>query len=204
MSIIERIIYLLMLGLCLSGCSSQVIQGHSAGKEEIVVFAAASLTEVLEEVKIAYEQEHQNVVITYNFAGSQMLANQIIEGAEPDMFFSANQTYVDKVLESDRSKEILGYDELERDTFASNALVILYSSDYAYENLDHMIESLKKDKRPSVILAHENVPVGSYTMAMLDSYLKETGDAEGYENFFEQVVSYESDVKSVATKLRIS
>ena len=57
---------------------------------EITVFAAASLTDVLKQVAVAY-QKHSTDKILFNFAATSMLARQIEEGAPADIFFSADE-----------------------------------------------------------------------------------------------------------------
>ena len=52
---------------------------------EIIVFAAASMTETLNEIKTTYEAAHPGVTITYNFDSSGTLKTQIEEGAECDL-----------------------------------------------------------------------------------------------------------------------
>ena len=56
--------------------------------EEIVIFAAASLTDVLDEVKKRYESEHA-ASVEYNFGGSQALAVELSKGSPGDVFISA-------------------------------------------------------------------------------------------------------------------
>ena len=58
-------------------------------KVEIIVFAAASMTETLTEIKGMYEAANPGVTITYNFDSSGTLKTQIQEGADCDVFISA-------------------------------------------------------------------------------------------------------------------
>ncbi|MCZ0860302.1 substrate-binding domain-containing protein [Methanocorpusculum sp. MG] len=57
---------------------------------DINVFAAASLTGVLSEMGKQFEAENKNIKVHFNFAGSQTLKTQILEGADVDMYISAN------------------------------------------------------------------------------------------------------------------
>ena len=61
--------------------------------------AAASLTDVCEDLKSVYEAETENVTLTFSFGGSGALQAQIEEGAPADMFISAAQTQMDALLE---------------------------------------------------------------------------------------------------------
>ena len=72
--------------------------------EEIIVFAAASMTETLNQIKEIYEKDH-NVTITYNFDSSGTLKTQIQEGADCDLFISAGQKQMNQ-LDITADKEI--------------------------------------------------------------------------------------------------
>ena len=58
---------------------------------ELIVFAAASMTETLTEIKGMYEAANPGVTLTYNFDSSGTLKTQIQEGADCDLFISAGQ-----------------------------------------------------------------------------------------------------------------
>ncbi len=58
----------------------------AAGDGELIIFAAASLTDAFRELGANFEQAHPGTTITFNFAGSQQLAQQIIQGAPADVF----------------------------------------------------------------------------------------------------------------------
>jgi molybdate transport system substrate-binding protein len=89
---------------------------------EVLVHAAASLTDVLNEVGVLYEQETgENIV--FNFGASNFLARQIQEGAPGDIFFSADELKMDDLekkglIRSNTRKSLL-----------SNTLVIVVAND---------------------------------------------------------------------------
>ena len=60
-----------------------------ADKTELIVFAAASMTETLNQIKELYEAENPDVTLVYNFDSSGTLKTQIQEGADCDLFISA-------------------------------------------------------------------------------------------------------------------
>lgn len=71
--------------LMLSAC------GRSASNNEtVLVFAAASLTDVLEALKPEFEAQHPHTKVVFNFAGSGLLREQILEGAPADVFAAAD------------------------------------------------------------------------------------------------------------------
>ncbi|HEX5044115.1 MAG TPA: molybdate ABC transporter substrate-binding protein [Candidatus Polarisedimenticolaceae bacterium] len=65
-----------------------------ARADDLVVFAAASLTDALQEIGGAYEKETGRHVV-FNFGGSSLLARQIREGAPADLFLSADEEKMD-------------------------------------------------------------------------------------------------------------
>ncbi len=84
------------LSLLLIGCAADpaVETGEVSG--EVVVFAAASLTDAFDEIAEAFE-DATSVAVVFSFAGSQTLASQINEGAPADVFASANARQMDVV-----------------------------------------------------------------------------------------------------------
>lgn len=75
--------------------------GDSPGPErELLVSAAASLTDVMAEVETAFEEAHPGVDVVLNLAGSSTLSVQILEGAPVDVFASASAADMDRVVEA--------------------------------------------------------------------------------------------------------
>lgn len=196
--------------LLTAGCTTSTSTAHT--KQEIVVYAAASLTESMEAAKALYESEHPEVDLVFNFAGSQVLTNQILSGGQPDMFFSANEKYVDDLIVADIDVLTrLSYQPV-KDIFAKNQLVLLADESLELTSLTDVFDLLKgngasevSNKLPSIeiVIASEEVPVGRYTKEFLEAYLKHTGDNIGYGAFVESIVSYESNVKNVLAKSKL-
>ncbi len=105
---------------------------------EVVVFAAASLTECFTEIKETYEEMHE-VDIILNFAGSQVLKNQIQSGADPGMFFSANMKYPKQLVEESITVNGTTLKEDDILVFAMNRLVMI-SSDEVFDSFNHVME----------------------------------------------------------------
>src|SRR5699024_10041318 len=89
-----QLLHIFFLIIFISGCGTAVEES----RDELYVSAAISLSEVLEEVKELFEAEH-GVAITYQFGGSGKLAQQIEQGAPSDVFISANEDWMDMLLE---------------------------------------------------------------------------------------------------------
>ena len=68
-----------------------------AEKTELIVFAAASMTETLNQIKELYEAENPDVTLVYNFDSSGTLKTQIQEGAVCDVFISAGQKQMNQL-----------------------------------------------------------------------------------------------------------
>ncbi|QCP58953.1 molybdate ABC transporter substrate-binding protein [Pantoea sp. SO10] len=73
------------------------LAGHAAAAEKITVFAAASLTNALQEIATQY-QKKSGVEVVSSFASSSVLARQIDQGAPADLFISADQQWMDDVV----------------------------------------------------------------------------------------------------------
>jgi molybdate transport system substrate-binding protein len=77
------------------GCSPR-------GPSELKVSAAMSLKEAFTEFEAAFEARHPEVDVVFNFAGSQTLSAQIVEGAQVDVFASADAVQMQRAIGSGR------------------------------------------------------------------------------------------------------
>src|SRR4051812_40222342 len=68
---------------------------------DLTVFAAASLTDAFEAIEQELEEANPKLSITYNFGGSQALVTQLQEGAQADVFASANTAQMDAAIGAD-------------------------------------------------------------------------------------------------------
>lgn len=67
--------------------------------EKVMVFAAASLTNAMQDISTAYKAEHKDADIVFSFASSSVLAKQIEQGAPADIFMSADQKWMTYLIE---------------------------------------------------------------------------------------------------------
>ena len=102
----------LSLVLALTACGSKDdgandadTQDDAAESVELIVFAAASMTETLNEIAEMYKEVAPNVTLTFNFDSSGKLLTQISEGADCDLFISVQM--------ADHRIEILGRCRIE-------------------------------------------------------------------------------------------
>lgn len=129
--------------------------GAPPGRTELTVSAAMSLKEAFVELEQAFEREHPDVDVVYNFAGSHVLAAQILEGAPVDVFASADHAQIDGAATSGR---LLG-----AKVFARNRLVIVAPA--GSSNVAAPADLGKPGVR--LVLAAEGVPAGAYAREAL-------------------------------------
>ncbi|MDX1646463.1 MAG: molybdate ABC transporter substrate-binding protein [Longimicrobiales bacterium] len=117
--------FLPRLALCLSPlvacCADEPADddgGAPGSKAEVVVSAAASLTDAFAEIQAVFEASHPDIEIILNLAGSATLSAQILEGAPVDVFASADAANMELVASTE---ELMGEPRL----FAGNALKIV-------------------------------------------------------------------------------
>lgn len=162
---------------------------------ELTVFAAASLTDAFGEIKVDLEAAHPGLSITYNFAGSQALVTQMGEGAEADVFASANNTQ----MKAAQEKDLIAGDPV---TFVRNELVIVTPPDNP-AGIDSPDDLGASGLR--LVLAQAEVPVGRYALEAVCGMSQDT--ATFGEDFVGRVagnvVSEEEDVRDVLAKVEL-
>lgn len=97
---------------------SVTLAGQAVAAEKVTVFAAASLTNALQEIATQYKKK-TNVEVVSSFASSSTLARQIEQGAPADLFISADQQWMDDAV----AKKSM--DEATRVTLLGNELVLV-------------------------------------------------------------------------------
>lgn len=172
------IIVAFIIGLMITGCSKERNE-----KLTLTISAAISLTEALEEIKEIYEQD-SDLSLSFNFAGSGTLAQQIQQGAPVDLFISANSDWMDFLEEegliSKGSREIV----------VKNQLVIIGQKDTKIEGFD--FASANFNSFPTIALGNpDSVPAGKYAEEALRSLNKWTS--------LEERIVFAKDVRQVLT-----
>jgi molybdate transport system substrate-binding protein len=89
---------LLSFGVVASACGSG--QASNAVTGEVKVFAASSLTEAFTELGKAFEADHPGVEVTFNFAASSALAEQVNQGAPADVLVTADESTMKRVTDA--------------------------------------------------------------------------------------------------------
>lgn len=184
-----------------TAAAAEAAETTAAEQSEVIVFAAASMTETLNQIKETYEAENPGVTLTFNFDSSGTLKTQIQEGADCDLFISAGQkqmNQLDITASSDVNTE--GLDFVDPDTrinLLENkvTLAVPEGNPKGIESFDQLADLLKNG---DVLMAMGNsdVPVGQYTQKILAYYgLDETTLAN------EGRITYGTNVKEVTTQI---
>jgi len=175
---------LLIILVLLSACASN---DPKIASVKLTVFAAASLTESFSEIATAFEASHPGVDVSFNFAGSNTLRAQIEQGAQADVFASANTNEMDALVTD-------GLADMPR-IFLTNRLVIITPANNP-ANLSTADDLARADLK--LVLAAEEVPVGRYARLMLDNV------GAGFKTqVLTNVVSNENSVKQVVAKVQL-
>src|SRR5690606_5384833 len=91
---------------------------------ELVVLAAASLTEAFTELGTAFEARHPELTVAFSFGGSSGLAEQIVSGAPADVFASASTSTLETAVTGLAEADVGGADALSPTLFATNSMLL--------------------------------------------------------------------------------
>ncbi len=187
--------------LSFAACAAPATEETAAPEEtvpeaepvELIVFAAASMTETMNQIAEMYKTVAPNVTLTYNFDSSGTLKTQIQEGAECDLFISAGQKQMNQLditadpeVNTDKLDFVL---EGTRINLLENRVTLCVPEGNPKDT---------KLKEGSVLMAMGNsdVPVGQYTQKILAFYgLDEEKLAK------DGVITYGTNVKEVTTQV---
>ena len=162
---------------------------------EVVVFAAASLEATLTEIADLYKEVAPEVTLTFSFESSGTLRTQIKEGAVCDLFISAGQSQMND-LEAGQNED--GADYVYADTridFVENK-VVLAVPDENPAGIE-TFSDLATDKLSLLCIGNDDVPVGSYSLEILDTLGIDIAQLES-----DGKVTYASNVTEVANQVK--
>ena len=140
----------------LAGCGSKQAAESSDGQDAvtgaITVSAAASLTDVLNELAQTFQEEYPGTEVSFTFGGSGALQTQIEEGAPVDLFFSAAESNMDALEE-----EGLIDAATRKDVLQNEIVLIAPQGETAVTSFETILDS-----EPQIALGEaESVPLGN-------------------------------------------
>ncbi|EJL41350.1 MULTISPECIES: molybdate ABC transporter substrate-binding protein [Brevibacillus] len=163
--------FTLMLGACSTSqtapqanepAKTENSQQQQAPQAELMISAAASLTDALNELKTGFEAENPGTTLTFNFGSSGKLATQIAQGAPSDVFLSASKKDMDGLDE----KQLIVKDT--RQDFTKNSLVLIAGKDSSIA-ITSFEELNNPDIKHIAVGEPESVPAGRYAKETLDT-----------------------------------
>lgn len=151
-----------IISMTFTGCGGVTNQQTSDTENvELLISAAASLKESMEEIKSIYEAEHQNVTLTFSFGGSGALQQQIEQGAPADVFISAAEKQMNAL-----EKEGLIVKDSRVDLLENKVVLITPSDQTSVMSFEDVIT----DKVGQIGLGEPgSVPVGQYAEEIFTS-----------------------------------
>ena len=174
------------VGLLHSACQSEQLP-------EVRVFGAASLSVAFSDLTAAFEAANPGVRVVANLAGSQVLRVQIEEGASADVFVSANEVHMGRLGVKGFLMEpirVATWNDLVLAVPAGNPANVRTLGDLAGANR-------------RVVMAGEAVPAGAYARETLARFASVSGKADVDDIILDRVISFETNVRLVATKLEL-
>ena len=180
----------LSLVFSLAACGGGSAPSAPAPEEvEVIVFAAASLTETLNQIAEQYKSVAPQVKLTFTFDSSGTLQKQIEAGAECDLFLSAAPKQMNALEEGGLIDTATRLDLLENKV----TLAVPQGNPAGIESYDQLA-GLLKDGSVLLAMGNSDVPVGQYTLKIFDYYgIDEAAVADK--------LTYGSNVKEVTTQV---
>ncbi|HKL32633.1 MAG TPA: molybdate ABC transporter substrate-binding protein [Tangfeifania sp.] len=152
--------YIFLLTVLIPACNNN--RGNE--KNELVLFCAASLTDVISEITSDFEKEN-NVEVKLNLASSGTLARQIEHGANPSIYISANKKWVDYL----NQKNLTIYDTEKK--IAGNSMVLVAPAESELNPVDFPLSiPLPELFEGKLSVGDPNhVPAGNYAVQLLEN-----------------------------------
>jgi molybdate transport system substrate-binding protein len=150
-----------LIKVVLSVCAvSSVVFSQSAYAETLKIYAAASLSNAITDIAQQYEQQHPDIKVTAVFAASSTLAKQIEAGAPADIFFSADEKWMNYLVAKNQ------IDSIQVKPLLNNQLVLISPKNqkFSYQPTADLSKAFKGKLCTGQT---ESVPVGMYAKQSL-------------------------------------
>ena len=150
------------LAMLFTACLAPGASPAEPSKTEILVSAAASLTDAFQEIKTGFESDSPGISVIYNFGSSGTLQLQIEQGAPSDVFASAGKAQMDAL---DQEGLLLTG---SRRNFAGNTAVLIVPATGTVE-VTGFADLVKPQVKNLAIGNPDSVPAGAYARQVLES-----------------------------------
>ncbi|NDJ51806.1 MAG: molybdate ABC transporter substrate-binding protein [Chloroflexi bacterium] len=176
-----------ILLVVLAGCAPL-----QASPSRLVVFAASSLTDAFDDIAATYEEVYPGVEVISNYAASSQLAVQILNGADADVFASANEDQMQLLLDGDT----IGTPPM---VFASNDLIVIARPGSDIDTLADLAEPGLR-----IVMAVPGVPIRDYTDQVFERMAADPAYGPAYRAaVYANLVSEEANVRQVVSKVSL-
>lgn len=175
------IVVMLCAGLLISGCS----QRKENERESMMVLAAASLTDVLTEIKSEYEQYQDEYTLDFSFDSSGTLKTQIEQGVDADVFLSASPLPVEELVQGGFILKEQVFDLLQNE-------IVLISNQEIANPMDSFEELVTSDEVEMIATCMAEVPIGQYTIQLYENMglAEELASKANYASNVRQVLDW--------------
>lgn len=180
-----------VLVVTMSGCTTTT----TTQSTKLTVYAAGDLTDAFNQTAAAFEANNPGVNVTFNYAGSQVLATQIQQGASAGVFASA---------------DLMHMNMLQDEGLMNNSTVTIFAENYLAiivpTSNPANITSLADLAKPGIKLdiTNSSAPCGNYTLQMLAQASNNTTYGSGFEkSVLANVVSEETMANDVVAKVAL-
>ncbi|WP_077622459.1 molybdate ABC transporter substrate-binding protein [Sediminibacillus massiliensis] len=173
------------------GFQSSQVEEAAGTKTEMMALVAANATEPFNDLMEEFEKTHPKVDVTATFAGTQIVRTQLEQGADADLFLSADLGHIEAVQEQGL---VEGFFPVSLNNVA---LVVPKDNPQDIQSLEDLAA-----KDVKLVIGTDTVPIGNYSREVL----KNANTAYGQDFFdraIDQVVSYETNVKQVLQKVSL-
>ena len=191
--LVPMLLCALLSVLVVTTCGCTTTQNTKSTK--LTVFAAASLTAAFNQAAQAFEVNNSGVNVAVNYAGSQILATQLQQGAPADVFASADLAHMNSVQDAglmNNSSVVI---------FAENKLAIIVPTANP-ANITSLSDLAKSGVKLDI--GNSSTPCGMYTMQMLAKASNNSTYGSGFKSsVMANVVSTETDVNAIVAKVAL-
>jgi molybdate transport system substrate-binding protein len=159
---------------------------------DLTIFAASSLSGVLDKAKAAYDAAHPGTTLTISTDSSSALETQIEQGAPADVFLAADTTNPKKLVDG-------GFAAGDAVPFAGNKLTIVVPTD---NPADIATPADLAKAGVKIVAAGDEVPITRYAKRLVENLARQSGYPADFEaDYTSNVVSKEDNVKAIIGKL---